>query len=143
MSACEVIVAMLEGVRSRGPLQWSARCPAHDDRGPSLSIKGLPDGRVLLHCFAGCGVEDVLGAMGMDMQALFPPNKGPNSGHSRPARIGLLSRGQALDLLQSEALFVAVAACNVGHGMDLSPSDKARLITASGRITYLRGEAMA
>ena len=31
-----------------------ARCPAHDDREPSLSIRDGGDGRVLVHCHAGC-----------------------------------------------------------------------------------------
>lgn len=44
--------------------RWSgskgvAHCPAHDDRSPSLAIKGNPDGGVTVHCFAGCDWRDV------------------------------------------------------------------------------------
>lgn len=35
------------------------RCPAHDDRTPSLSIR-LGRRRLLLHCFAGCSASDIL-----------------------------------------------------------------------------------
>lgn len=42
-----------------------ARCPAHRDRRPSLSVRLLPDGRALLHCYAGCEPADVLGAAGL------------------------------------------------------------------------------
>ena len=31
-----------------------ARCPAHDDRKPSLSIRDADDGKVLVRCHAGC-----------------------------------------------------------------------------------------
>lgn len=50
-----------------------ARCPAHDDNGPSLSIKDAGDGRTLIHCFAGCGAVDVLAAIGLELQDLYPP----------------------------------------------------------------------
>lgn len=35
-------------------------CPAHADRSPSLSVSTGRDGRLLLHCFAGCEFRDVL-----------------------------------------------------------------------------------
>lgn len=41
---------------------WVARCPAHDDRSPSLSIADR-DGRVLVHCFAGCSQAAVIEAL--------------------------------------------------------------------------------
>ncbi len=39
---------------------WSARCPAHDDRTPSLSLRETPDGTVLVHCHAGCEQDEVI-----------------------------------------------------------------------------------
>jgi putative DNA primase/helicase len=41
---------------------WMAKCPAHDDNNPSLSIREV-DGKVLLHCHAGCGQRDVIEAL--------------------------------------------------------------------------------
>jgi hypothetical protein len=41
---------------------WMARCPAHDDRSPSLSIRER-DGRLLVHCHAGCLQADVIAAL--------------------------------------------------------------------------------
>ncbi len=52
---------------------WTARCPAHDDRHPSLSISEGDDGRILLHCHAGCTVPDIVEAFGLVMSDLFPP----------------------------------------------------------------------
>src|SRR5262249_51337398 len=43
-----------------------------DDRVPSLSIKEGSDGRVLLHCHAGCSIDDILRALGLARRDLFP-----------------------------------------------------------------------
>ncbi len=58
----ETVLSKLEGVKRAGE-GWIARCPAHDDRTPSLSIREA-DGGVLLHCFAGCTYEQIGGALG-------------------------------------------------------------------------------
>jgi hypothetical protein len=55
-----------------GKGRYMACCPAHEDRSPSLSIKECEDGRLLVHCFAGCPVSDVLEAVGLSMASLFP-----------------------------------------------------------------------
>jgi DNA primase len=49
------------GARRSGS-SWMARCPAHDDRNPSLSIREV-EGKVLLHCHAGCSQRDVIDAL--------------------------------------------------------------------------------
>jgi hypothetical protein len=40
-------------------------CPAHEDKKPSLSINYAPDGKLLLHCFAGCSFEEIINATGI------------------------------------------------------------------------------
>ena len=50
---------------------WQVSCPAHEDRTPSLSVKAGRDGRVLLHCHAGCETADVLAADGLELVDLF------------------------------------------------------------------------
>jgi hypothetical protein len=67
-----MFVDQLDKVRSTGKNQWMACCPSHEDLSPSLSIKQLDDGRVLLHCFGGCAVEDVVASVGLRMTDLFP-----------------------------------------------------------------------
>jgi len=51
---------------------WTARCPAHDDRNPSLSVDAGSGGRVLLHCHAGCSTENIVRALGLEMRDLMP-----------------------------------------------------------------------
>lgn len=41
---------------------WIAKCPAHQDKSPSLSLRER-DGRVLVHCHAGCPQADVIAAL--------------------------------------------------------------------------------
>ena len=71
MRPVERLLAVLDKVRNRGDSSWMACCPAHNDKNPSLSIKETKDGDVLLHCFAGCGVDDVVAALGLEMSDLF------------------------------------------------------------------------
>ncbi len=74
----------LDGVKRSGK-GWMARCPAHDDHNPSLSITETSDGKTLLKCFAGCQPEQVVSAVGLEMKDLFPAalNNGENVGRSK------------------------------------------------------------
>ncbi|MCE5327863.1 MAG: phage/plasmid primase, P4 family [Planctomycetaceae bacterium] len=69
------ILERLDAVKKTGPDQWQARCPAHGDQNPSLSIGRGDDGRALLHCQAGCSTMAVCKALDLPMQALFPPDQ--------------------------------------------------------------------
>lgn len=51
---------------------WQAKCPSHDDREPSLSIKEGEDRRTL-HCHAGCPIDNAHAASGMTRRDLFVP----------------------------------------------------------------------
>lgn len=61
---------------------FMARCPAHDDHTPSLSIKLEEDSKILLHCFAECTTESILAALGLSFPDLFAPES-PQSKHTR------------------------------------------------------------
>ena len=67
-----LLLNRLDHVRPSGKDRWTARCPAHEDRDPSLSIAVTPDDRILLHCHAGCGGADVVAAIGLSLSDLFP-----------------------------------------------------------------------
>jgi hypothetical protein len=57
----EKIATALGGRRAGAT--WMARCPAHEDRAPSLSISARHDGKVLVRCHAGCDQRDVITAL--------------------------------------------------------------------------------
>jgi hypothetical protein len=63
-------------VASRNGEKAMCFCPAHDDHNnPSLSFKAQ-NGRLLLHCFAGCLPEDIVSEMGLEMKDLFAEGEG-------------------------------------------------------------------
>jgi hypothetical protein len=68
----ELLLERLEAVRPAGHERWKARCPAHPDKNPSLSIRETPEGRILIHCFSGCVAADVLDAVGLSFADVQP-----------------------------------------------------------------------
>ena len=85
-SPVDALLARLEGVRPNGK-GYAAKCPAHEDRLPSLSVTAGDDGRALLHCHAGCTAADICAAVGLEVKDLFPPKangSGRANGHARP-----------------------------------------------------------
>jgi hypothetical protein len=65
----EAVLGRLQGVQ-RNCNGWMALCPAHPDKNPSLSFRE-ENGRMLMHCFAGCTPEAVCAALGIEMRELF------------------------------------------------------------------------
>ena len=71
MADMQAILSKLKKVKGAGHGKWSALCPAHDDKKPSLSVGLGEDGKVLLHCHAGCDVREMVAAIGMTEADLF------------------------------------------------------------------------
>ncbi len=67
----------LQGVKwQQGQEGFAAQCPAHDDKTPSLSVNLGDDGRLLVHCHAGCDAEAVMVAVGATLADLFAEPRG-------------------------------------------------------------------
>ncbi len=136
-SALDGFLARLDKVKHTGPNRWVARCPAHDDRNPSLAVRELDDGRVLVHCFGGCGAAEVLAAVGMSFSDLFP-EKEPD--YARIEKRGTNKERRPFnpyDVLRCvgyEALLVAVSAANIRQGIELSDADYERLMLSAERL---------
>src|ERR671912_603326 len=75
-------------VASRNGEKAMSFCPAHDDcNNPSLSLKA-ENGKLLLHCFAGCRPEDIVSEIGLEMKDLFFEGGGGSSiPPNTPARL--------------------------------------------------------
>lgn len=117
------LLSCLDFVKSTGSGKWIARCPHHDDRSPSLSITEKDDGRVLIHCHAGCGAAEVLDAVGLGYSALFPEDLSRNYHAERKAE------DRSVD-----ELVVAIAAADRKAGKRLSDEDKERELEAMLRL---------
>lgn len=134
----EIILSKLAKVRKMGADRWMACCPAHGDKSPSLSIRETSDGRVLLHCWVGCGANEILESIGLDFDALFPEKL---TNHSPRERMPFSHR-EAMAALVPEVLFVAAASSELLK-QPLKKADHDRLILAVSRLhsahSYVEG----
>ncbi len=125
----------LEGVRQTGPDRWIARCPAHEDSRPSLSIREVDGGRVLIYDFGGCEVAHILGELGLSLSDLFEKplrGNGPAGGYS-PVRNRIPAR-DLLDLISAEVSVVCIVVSEVLSKKIISESDWQRFAQAANRI---------
>jgi len=100
MSAAAIARAM-KGQRTGSG--WLIRCPCHDDKSPSCSIADGADGRLLVHCFAGCNPLDILAALGDD----YPPEGSQSATPSRRVDHGKSDRSAMARALWNEGRLAA------------------------------------
>lgn len=130
MSTASKVMDRVAGLKQTGTSRWIARCPAHEDRSPSLSIRETEDGRrCLLHCFGGCETDDVLTAIGLSFGDLFDR---PLEHHLPPIRGGFSAR-ELLELNAHEATVIALLADKAASG-SLTAEESQRLTQAAGRL---------
>lgn len=122
----------LDSVKATGRGRWQARCPSHEDNSPSLSLKLEDDGRILIHCFAGCDTADVVASVGLSLSELFPRSDIP--GHSRKPVAKPFNAHDALSALALEALIVLHCANHLATNGPLSEADHRRLLTSACRF---------
>jgi len=132
----ETLISRLDGVKETGAGKYVARCPAHDDRSPSLAIKDCGDGRILLHCFASCDVESVLDALGLSVSDVMPERVGAKHSH-RPLHKPFSAR-DALATLDHESLVVAVIGADILECKEVDDDTWDRLGAAVQRINATR-----
>lgn len=131
MSA-DTLLHHLQKVKRTGNGRWLACCPAHADKTASLSIRETDSGSTLVHCFAGCSVHEVIGAVGLDMADLFPPReegKHTTKGERRP-----FPAADILKAIAFESTLVLIAAADLLAGNPFNETDRARLALAAARI---------
>ena len=105
--------------------KFMARCPAHDDRGPSLSIGEGDKGSVLIHCFAGCSAEAVMNSVGLELSDLFPPDTliDIRRGERRPS----VDYKALCFHLRHEVYVLSIAAEKMQKGEKFTDDDRATL----------------
>ncbi|WP_156762722.1 CHC2 zinc finger domain-containing protein [Woeseia oceani] len=127
------LIERLDGVRETGKGRYLARCPAHDDRTPSLSVRDTGD-RVLLHCFAGCDALDVVHALGLELADLFADKC---EHRTKPMRTRIPA-ADALDAISHEAHVCAAIAADVHSHCEIDTETWERLAIAVSRISDAR-----
>lgn len=127
----EKLLPRLDQVKRTAPAKWIAACPAHADKRPSLNIREIEDGTLLLKCWSGCGGADVVEAVGLRLGDLFP-RKLENRRPLRPGERWIPR--EALAGVAHEAMVVCVAGEHLMQGNPLTRRDLDRVATAAGRL---------
>ncbi|MFM0565806.1 hypothetical protein [Paraburkholderia sediminicola] len=132
-----LLLDRLEGVRATGHSRWVARCPAHDDSRPSLAITKKADGAVLLHCFAGCEVGDLVGALGLDLSDLFPARQ-PGVHGVKPVK-RRFSAEQVLHAVAFELIEVTLIVGAIARRGSVTRTERERLQQSVSRFMAAEG----
>lgn len=128
--AIDALLQNLTKLKKTGANKWQACCPAHEDKAPSLAIKQIDDGRVLIHCFAGCSSSEILQSVGLDFDVLYP----------EPAMFHLpkvhkpFNATDVLNALAFEVLITWNCAKAMSTGKPLNDIDRDRLLLSATRL---------
>lgn len=135
----DALLHLLKGVRQTRPNEWMACCPAHDDSSPSLHVTDCPDGRLLIHCFAGCSSGEVLNALGLEFRDLMPEAAGERLGPVRRP----FDFKRVREHISREVAVVLVIAEDIASGTVVTEDLRERLAVAAERLSntlqYLDG----
>lgn len=127
--AIETLLSTLEKVKRTGQGRWKACCPSHADKNASLSLRELDDGRILAYCFAGCAIDEVLGALGLNVDALFPERLADGRSERKP-----FASSDVLRALAIEVQIVSIVAADIAKGVVIDTKTKDRVVLAAQRI---------
>jgi len=163
----EELLSLLQGVKKTGQ-GWTARCPAHEDRHPSLAICEGERG-LLVKCWAGCDLGGICEALGVRVSDLFSDSQRRSSPHvvvsPKPVRVDwrgyshqilwyseelflrgekILSTAQGIDpsTLTEEELEIALNAIYQAH-LDLEESSRLEDLAANLRDFGIQEEKTA
>ena len=135
MRPIELILSRLEGVRQVAPNKWIARSPTRRDRTPSLSIRELDDGRVLVHDFGGASVDEILSAIGLSVIDLIPEHLRHKNANALPVEERRRwAAEQVIAGIGHHVVLVAILAAQVREGLTPSDDDMAALLEADKAI---------
>lgn len=128
-SPLEVFLGRVSKPKQHGK-SWMACCPAHNDKSPSLSIAEGEDGRLLVHCHAGCEYRDIMAAVGLDARDGFAEALSPDARRDY--------KRQKLQSARQIEQFIMSAAGN--QEAELTDEDVSRVALANERIKTIDAE---
>src|SRR5262249_2057136 len=139
MSA-QMLLSRLERVRSSGRGSWKASCPGplhkRGDRSPSLHITENSDA-VLLHCFAGCKVPEIVAAVGLELSDLSPDQLT----HRRKGAPHRVMKSEVFDLAIHEVGVVWLIGCDMHKNKAIPEDDYRRLCEAMAKLERIADAA--
>ena len=130
-----LILDRLEGVKRHGK-QCTAKCPAHQDKTPSLSLRDV-GATVLVYCFAGCSTEAVMASIGLTSKDLYA-----DSGFSRHEKRRFYEekrRANHRTTLLNERTILQIAKNDIQSGKPLNSIDEERVKQAHETIIRISG----
>lgn len=127
--AVDAFLSRLSKVKTLGAGKWLACCPAHNDKTPSMTVSEVDDGRILIHCFAGCEPLNIVESVGFTMADLFPERLGEHKPIRHP-----FSALDVLRALRHEAAVMALACAHAAEGKPIHEIHKQRVDLAAERI---------
>lgn len=132
MSDINKILNLLQKVKKTGKSSWIACCPAHADKSPSLAIRDLEDGRLLLHCFGGCTSSEVLNSLELTFSDVMPENVGyiKKKGERRS-----FNPMDVLHCLRNDLQLALIIIASYPAGVGIPEDDRAVLAAIGGRVT--------
>ena len=147
----EEFLPRLDAVRPRGNGRHAARCPAHADKNPSLSVSEGEKG-ILLRCWSGCTAAEICRSLGIEQRDLFfdaldtDPRRSREAAQQRARQRHRREhhahqQGTLIDVLKSADEFVRSR-----HGLDLSGWSAEKLNSELNALAdayqLLEGEAL-
>ncbi|WP_458369091.1 virulence-associated protein E [Pseudomonas mandelii] len=130
MMPADKLLSRLDKVREVKPGKWTACCPAHDDKTPSMNITEVEDGKLLVKCWAGCSVAVIMASVELELRDLFPDSD------SQPRR-----PGPSRAAIELERLVCAIARSLIDQGTELTEVDQRRFKLARERLASMELKA--
>lgn len=130
MMPADKLLSRLDKVREVKMGKWTACCPAHDDKNPSMNITEVEDGKLLVKCWAGCSVDEILASVGLKSRDLFP------DGGLKPRRLG-----PSRVAVERERMVYLIGQSLIAQGEELSEEDRHRFEIARDRLASMELKA--
>jgi hypothetical protein len=140
MSDARRIAEAVAGERLRERSNYVAPCPSHDDDQPSLSLRDGENGKLLVHCFAGCDARDVLADLRRRGLLDYAHGHKTRSGPASPTRNAADESEQLRKLAYVETLWreAVLIPATPGESHLLKREVDATLMPGHGGLRWLR-----
>lgn len=117
-----------------GCSQWQALCPSHPDKTPSLTITECADGTVLVKCWSGCTIDEIVKAIGLELKDLFVQQ--PDN-YTRQYQALNKKICPSKEAIEHEQLIIQIAQSHLKKSNVLTSTDHQRYQQAKKRLSLL------